>query len=123
MYIANPIGLIALLALPAIVWLHVYRPRRPVRRVAGVFLWGTRTTPSGENGRPRPWWSHSSVWLDFLAGLVLVMLAVDVRFASSSQPDDSAGTLGTVYRVVLCVAVAALLGASWFQRARRTNDQ
>ena len=116
MYLANPIGLIALLALPAIVWLHVYRPRRPVRRVAGVFLWSTRTIPSGENGRPRAWWSRDSVWLDFFAGLLLVILAVDGRFASSSQPDASAGTLGTVYRVVLCVAVAALLGASWYQR-------
>jgi hypothetical protein len=36
---AHPLGLLALLALPAVVALHLYRRRFELRRVSALFLW------------------------------------------------------------------------------------
>jgi hypothetical protein len=42
MMFATPLGLLALLAIPAIVAIHLFRRRFPVRPVAGLFLWQIR---------------------------------------------------------------------------------
>ena len=39
MIFTTPLGLLALLAIPAIVAIHLFRRRFPVRPVAGLFLW------------------------------------------------------------------------------------
>jgi hypothetical protein len=46
---AAPLGLLALLAIPAIVAIHLFRRRFPVRPVAGLFLWqiGRQTPEAG----------------------------------------------------------------------------
>ena len=51
MIFTTPLGLLALLAIPAIVAIHLFRRRFPVRPVAGLFLWQTRATDAG---RRRP---------------------------------------------------------------------
>ena len=53
MMFATPLGLLALLAIPAIVAIHLFRRRFPVRPVAGLFLWQVmRQTP--EEGTRSP---------------------------------------------------------------------
>ncbi len=48
MIFATPLGLLALLAIPAIVAIHLFRRRFPVRPVAGLFLWQmAQQTPEG----------------------------------------------------------------------------
>ena len=48
MMFTTPLGLLALLAIPAIVAIHLFRRRFPVRPVAGLFLWQTlQPTPVG----------------------------------------------------------------------------
>ena len=49
MTFAAPLGLLALLAIPAIVAIHLFRRRFPVRPVAGLFLWqiGRQTPEAG----------------------------------------------------------------------------
>ena len=43
-----PLGLLALLAIPAIVVIHLFRRRFPPRHVAGLFLWKVvQQTPQG----------------------------------------------------------------------------
>ena len=48
MIFTTPIGLLALLAIPAIVAIHLFRRRFPARPVAGLFLWQmAQRTPEG----------------------------------------------------------------------------
>jgi hypothetical protein len=44
MIFTSPLGLLALLAIPAIVAIHLFRRRFPPRPVAGLFLWQAVTT-------------------------------------------------------------------------------
>jgi len=46
----TPLGLLALVAIPAIVAIHLFRRRFPIRPVAGLFLWqmAQRTPEGGE---------------------------------------------------------------------------
>ena len=49
-----PLGLLALLALPAVLWLHLFRTRLPERRVAALFLFPAQSLIAGA-GRTRTW--------------------------------------------------------------------
>ena len=81
MMFATPIGLLALLAIPAIVAIHLFRRRFPVRSVAGLFLWqARRRTPEG-GGRiaklPITW----SLLLECLAALALALILAGARLS------------------------------------------
>ena len=76
---ANPWGLLGLLALPAVVWLHLYRVRFPPLAVGGLFLWDDAVRrPAGGRTRDRlkP---TASLWLELLATLLLGLLLGDPR--------------------------------------------
>ena len=74
-WFANPAGLWALLAVPAVVWLHLHRRRHTERQVAALFLWED-TSPVDASGRVRqPLRTSASFWLELLAAL-LVALAI-----------------------------------------------
>ena len=48
MIFTAPLGLLALLAIPAIIAIHLFRRRFPPRSVAGLFLWQVvQQTPQG----------------------------------------------------------------------------
>jgi hypothetical protein len=74
-WFSNPVGLWALLAVPAVAWLHLHRRRHTERAVAALFLWED-TAPVDASGRVRqPLRTSPSFWLELLAAL-LAALAV-----------------------------------------------
>lgn len=80
MYFANPWGLLGLLALPAIVVIHLYHRRYPPLLVAGLHLWGieTHTTTAGRTRERLP--ITSSLICELLAALILSLVLSDPRW-------------------------------------------
>ena len=80
---ATPLGLLALLAIPAIVAIHLFRRRFPVRPVAGLFLWQiVRQTPEGGSKIARlP--ITTSLILECLAALALALILAGARVSSA----------------------------------------
>ncbi len=79
MYFANPWGLLGLLALPAIVAIHLFRRRFPPLYVAGAHLWGaeTRVADAGRTRDRLP--VTPSLLLELLAALLLTLALSDPR--------------------------------------------
>ena len=114
MHIGNVSGLIALVAVPVILLVYAYRRRLPVRQVAGVFLWGAPTAASHAARPSRSLRPTATLVRDLIAALLLAVLAADFRTTGdSADPADPERGLDVVVRLVLCVAAAALLAASW----------
>lgn len=83
MTFATPLGLLALLALPVIVAIHLFRRRFPVRQVAGLFLWqDPRQTPV-EGRRVDRLPITPSLILELLAALGLALILAGARLSSS----------------------------------------
>ncbi|HEX5070252.1 MAG TPA: BatA domain-containing protein [Vicinamibacterales bacterium] len=81
MIFATPWGLLALAAMPAIIAIHLFRRRFPVRPVAGLFLWQvTRQTPEG-GGRIAKLPITASLLLECLAALALALILAGARFS------------------------------------------
>lgn len=82
MYFANPWGLLGLLALPAIVVIHLYHRRYPPLFVAGLHLWGieTHTTTAGRTRERLP--ITPSLICELLAALVLSLVLADPRWGN-----------------------------------------
>lgn len=102
MTFATPLGLLALLAIPAIVAIHLFRRRFPVRPVAGLFLWqAVREVPHGGRTVTRlP--VTASLMLECLAALALALILAGARISSAGQSehlvvllDDSASMAAT----------------------------
>jgi Ca-activated chloride channel homolog len=83
MIFASPLGLLALLAIPAIVAIHLFRRRFPVRPVAGLFLWQIgRQTPEG-GGKISRLPITTSLMLECLAALALALILAGARLSSA----------------------------------------
>ena len=81
MYFANPWGLLGLLSLPVIAFIHLYQRRYPPLYVGGLFLWAAET-PVRMAGRRRDRLPVSrSLILELIAALVLSLVLSDPRFA------------------------------------------
>ena len=81
MIFATPLGLLALLAIPAIVAIHLFRRRFPSRPAAGLFLWGAvRQTPEG-GGRVTKLPITRSLLLECLAALALALILGGARIS------------------------------------------
>ena len=98
----NPWGLLALLAVPVILAIHLFRRRYPVRRVAGLFLW-TGTTRIHDAGRVRDRLPlTASLLLEVLAVILLALMLAQPRFSLGRRPhlvvvlDDSASMSATL---------------------------
>lgn len=84
MIFATPWGLLALLAIPAIVGIHLFRRRFPVRPTAGLFLWQLeRRTPDG-GGRIEKLPVTASLILECLAALALALILAGARLSSAA---------------------------------------
>ena len=80
---ATPLGLLALLAIPAIVAIHLFRRRFPVRPVAGLFLWQlVRQTPE-DGGKIAKLPITTSLILECLAALALALILAGARMSSA----------------------------------------
>jgi hypothetical protein len=79
MIFTTPLGLLALLAIPAIVGIHLFRQRFPRRTVAGLFLWQiSRQVPQG-GGRIARLPITLSLILECLAALALALILAGAR--------------------------------------------
>jgi hypothetical protein len=84
MMFTTPLGLLALLAIPAIVAIHLFRRRFPVRPVAGLFLWQiARQTPEG-GGKIARLPITASLILECLAALALALILAGARMSSAA---------------------------------------
>ena len=83
MTFVTPLGLLALLAVPAIVAIHLFRRRYPVRPVAGLFLWqNPRQTPVEGRRRDRlP--VTASLILECVAAIALALILAGARLSSA----------------------------------------
>ena len=81
MYFANPWGLLGLLALPAIVVLHLFHRRFPPRLVGGLHLWGVEQRIPIEGRRRETLPITPSLLLELLAALLLTLLLSQPRFS------------------------------------------
>src|SRR5687768_8613637 len=98
---ANPWGLLALLAVPAIIAIHLYRRRFPRMAVAGTFLWGGETEVR-DTGRTRD-------RLPLTATLLLELLAATLLALVLAQP--RLGSTGRVPHLVVVLDDSASMGA------------
>ena len=102
MTFAAPLGLLALVAIPAIVAIHLFRRRFPVRPVAGLFLWQVpRARPEG-GGRITRLPVTRSLLLECLAALALALLCAGARVSPAAISRhlvvllDDAASMGAV---------------------------
>lgn len=84
MIFATPLGLLALAAVPAIIAIHLFRRRFPVRPIAGLFLWQiARERPEG-GGKITTLPVTTSLILECLAALALALILAGARCASTN---------------------------------------
>jgi hypothetical protein len=84
MIFTSPLGLLALVAIPAIVAIHLFRRRFPVRPVAGLFLWqAVRQTPDG-GGKIARLPITTSLMLECLAALAVALILAGARLSPAS---------------------------------------
>src|SRR5688572_17297899 len=85
MIFTAPLGLLALLAIPTIVAIHLFRRRFPIRPVAGLFLWQiARPRPEG-GGKISRLPITASLILECLAALALALILAGARLFSSVE--------------------------------------
>ncbi len=76
---ANPPGLVALLAVGAVVALHLFRRRFQPRVVSAVFLWEPKDRSSFSGRKRVPLRQSASFWLELLAALMLALAVAGPR--------------------------------------------
>ncbi len=81
----SPLGLLALLAVPAIILLHLFRRRLRERRVAGLFLFAADRLAADAGRRRAPLRSTPSLWLESLAALLLALAIAGLTFGAESR--------------------------------------
>jgi hypothetical protein len=96
MSFTTPLGLLALLALPAVVALHLFRNRLPDRRVAALFLFAEQSLIAGAGRTRTRLLRTASLWLELLAALLLALWLGGLSFGGTAAQhvvvvlDDSA---------------------------------
>ena len=87
MTFAAPLGLLALLAIPAIIAIHLLRRRFPVRPIAGLFLWQAAhdVLDGGRRIDKLPW--TTSLLLECLAALALALIIAGATLAPSASSE------------------------------------
>src|SRR5580693_3454681 len=85
MTFANPWGLLGLLALPAIVILHLYYRRFPPLLIGGLHLWGVQTQVREAGRRRERLPITASLLLELLAAAVLSLVLAQPRLAESRR--------------------------------------
>lgn len=102
MSFAAPLGLLALLAVPVIVALHMFRRRYPPRTVAGLFLFAPDARVAASGRRRARLIRSASLWLEIAVATLLSLWLAGPRFLDFGAPphlvvvlDDSA-SMGAV---------------------------
>ena len=102
MIFTTPLGLLALLAIPAIIAIHFFRRRFPRRPVSGLFLWQSVQRMPETGGRVARLPITASLILECLAALMLALLLAGARLRTAGETahlvvllDDSASMSAT----------------------------
>src|SRR5688500_1175746 len=114
----SPAGLAILMTIPVIVAIYIRRRRLPVRRVAGVFLW-LDSAKSVQQGSDLGRLARSAFIRDVVAVIGLAFVACGLFTAEATDASERALWLIVTGRVLVCVAIAALLLANWRQGSRK----
>jgi len=85
MYFANPWGLLGLLALPAILAIHLYHRRFPPQYVAGAHLWSTDSVVRMAGRRRDTLPITPSLLLELLSALLLTLALSEPRIGELDQ--------------------------------------
>jgi hypothetical protein len=117
MIFTSPLGLLALLAVPAIIGIHLFRRRFPVRPVAGLFLWQIgRQIPEG-GGKISKLPITTSLILECLAALALARI---VAGAHDALIDRWAAEVAA-YRRPVMLRLAPEMNGDWLPWATGVN--
>ncbi|MEZ5964142.1 MAG: BatA domain-containing protein [Planctomycetota bacterium] len=115
MSFAAPFALFALLAVPVVLALHLFRRRYQPRRVAGVFLFAPDAMTARAGRTRTPLVRSPSLWLELAAAAALALWLAGPRLFAFGEPthlvvvlDDSAS-----------MAARGRDGATFAERARR----
>src|SRR5262245_2122369 len=100
---ANPLGLLALLAVPAVVALHLYRRRFEPRLVSGLFLRGPDDRAPVAGRKREPLRTSASFWCELGAALLLGLAFAGPRSGCAAGQSehlvvvlDSSASMGAV---------------------------
>src|SRR5262249_30085807 len=80
MYFANPWGLAALVAIPAIIVIHLYHRRFPPLVISGLHLLSSATRENLSGRRPQKLPLFASVILELLAALLMALVLSEPHF-------------------------------------------
>jgi Ca-activated chloride channel homolog len=84
MTFVTPLGLLALVAIPTIVAIHLFRRKFPPRQIAGLFLWQAARQKPESGGRISKLPITASLLLECLAALALALILAGATLSSSS---------------------------------------
>lgn len=100
---AYPLGLLALLAVPGVIALHLYRRRFEPRQASGLFLWHVEDRQPVAGRKREPLVRSVSFWCELLAALALALAFSGPRSScSASEAEhlvvvlDSSASLGAM---------------------------
>jgi hypothetical protein len=110
MTFVNPWGLLAMLAVPAIITIHLYQRRFPPLVVSGLHLWSVETRQSLPGRRREKLPVSTSLILECLAAMLLALLLAGPR-------------IGEAYRVPHLVVVLDDSASMLARRAAGERDQ
>lgn len=117
MIIGAPLGLLGLLALPALVGLHLWRARHAPRPVSALFLWPDERRVLASGRRRAPLVLRPSFWLEVLAVLAATWWLADLHWSPRAAARHLVVVLDDRWRLQ---AVADGVGAD--QRLREALD-
>ncbi len=83
----NPLGLFALLAVPAVLALHLFRRRFRPRPVSAIFLWQAEDRTSLAGRKREPLRSSASLWCELFAALALSLALAGPRACGAGEAD------------------------------------
>lgn len=90
---ANPLGLLALLAVPAIVALHLFRRRFQPREVSALFLWAEEDATPTSGRKREPFRASTSLVLECLAAIALALLLAGPKGCASEGSEHFVAVL------------------------------
>lgn len=84
---ASPLGLLALLTIPAVVGLHLYRRRTRQRVVSAVFLWDDLDRSAAAGRQRQPLHQSPSFWLELLVAALLALALAGPQGLAGGQAE------------------------------------